>query len=371
VSEVYTDSNLLYRRATKDDDETLKRLLSENSMDSWVNLCLERSPSYFDAQGLMGESYTMIASDIQENKSVGMYSCSYMNMHINTKEENIAYFGELRLHKEYRNKIRVLKNGYKSLQKLLPVQKSSPIYITSIASENTKARRVLEANLKGMPKYTPLAEMSTLIFSTQFLSKRKKLRIASQEDIPRLVKFYNHKAQSYQFSPCLNEEWLSGLSSERGLDINDFYIREDAHGDIEACFALWDQRMFKQTVIKSYKAPLSLVRPLYNLFAKLSNRVELPKENSMLEQMYISFFACDKRGLVLECIKEAASLARVKGASSCVLGLSSQHPSLALIKRKLKANVYKTCIEMVHFEDEQQDILLNEGLLIQPEVALL
>ncbi len=371
MSKAYTDRNLLYRNANKDDDEALKKLLSENSMDSWVNLSLERNPSYFDAHGLMGESHTMIAYDTHEDKCVGMYSCTYMNLHVNAEEQNTAYLGELRVDEKYRNKIRVLRYGYKSLEKLLPMQKDAPIYITSIASENTKARRVLEANLNGMPTYRPLAEMSTLIFSTQFSCKSKKSRAASLEDIPSLVSFYNHKAKSYHFSPCLSEAWLNGLSPEIGLDINDFYIRENADGEIEACFALWDQRRFKQSVIKSYRAPLSWLRPLYNVFARLTQRVELPKENSMLEQVYISFFACGKSGLFVGCLKEAASLAKAKGASSCVLGLSSQHNSLALLKRELKANVYRTCIEMVGFDDGQQEAELNKEFLIQPEVALL
>jgi len=366
----YRDKNLFYKIATKEDDDSLRELLSDNSMDSWVNLSLEKEPSYFNAQNLMGESYTMIATDKSINKKIGMYSCSYMQMHLNTKKREVAYFGELRVDKEHRNKIRVLKHGYKSLKTLLPNRATEPIYITSIASQNYKARRVLEAKLKEMPKYIPLAEMSTLVFSTSFKSKNIKLQQASKKDISRVVKFYNKCASSYQFSPHLDELWLSELSDAKGLNINDFYVLENANKEIEACFALWDQREFKQSVIKSYKKPLNAVRPLYNLFAKFTKRVELPRENTMIEQIYIAFLATSKSEPYLELIQEAASIAKSKGAKACVLGLSSQHPNLKFLKNNLKANVYKTFIEMVSFGDVSK-IELNKNLLIQPEVALL
>jgi hypothetical protein len=370
LSKIYQDKNLLYKIATKEDDESLRALLRDNSMDSWVNLSLEKEPSYFSAQNLMGESYTMVATDTQSKKQIGMYSCSYMQMHLNGTKREVAYFGELRVDKEHRNKIRVLKNGYKSLHTLLPNRDINSLYITSIANQNYKARRVLEAKLKEMPRYIPLAEMSTLIFSTSFKSKNMKLQKASKKDVTRVVNFYNKCASSYQFSPYLDELWLSDLSDAKGLNINDFYILENSNKDIEACFALWDQREFKQSVIKSYKKPLNIIRPLYNVFAKLTKRLELPKENSMLEQIYIAFLATTNSELYLELIQEAASLAQDKGAKACVFGLSSKHPNLNFLKNALKANVYKTCIEMVSLQDEVK-IELNKNLLIQPEVALL
>ena len=369
MSALYKDKNLVYTMATLDDDNSLRRLLSENSMDSWVNISLEKEPSYFNAQNLMGQSYTMIATDTVIKKKVGMYSCSYMQMYLNQKVQEIAYFGELRVDEEHRNKIRILKNGYKSLKTLLPYREKESLYITSLASQNYKARRVLEARLKGMPTYTPIGEMSTLIFATSFKNENKKIIKASEKDISRIVKFYNKCAKRYHFSPHLTQTWLSELSVEKGLSINDFYIFEH-NGEIEACFALWDQREFKQSVIKSYKKPLSTFRPLYNIFAKYTKRLELPKENTRLEQVYIAFFATTKSELHLELIQEAASIAKAKGVKACILGLSSQHPNLKSLQKKLKANVYKTCIEIVGFEYKVK-IELNKNLLIQPEVALL
>lgn len=371
MRELYQDANMLYRRADSDDDKALREMLSQNSMDSWVNLSFEREPSYFDAHNIMGESYTMVAVDTNTNSYVGMYTCTYMDMYLNGDVQEVAYLRELRLNEKYRNKIRILKNGYKSLHTLLPKKEIEPLYITSVASQNSKARKVLEAGLKGMPTYTPLAKMNTLIFSSDFTPEQKKLKQATKQDVTRIAKFYKSFISSYQFAPHISEQWLSELPAKTGLSIGDFYIVEDGSGNIETCLALWDQRAFKQSVIKGYKPPLCQLRPLYNLFAKLSTRVLLPQVNSMLEQIYIAFFACTNDELQLDAIKEAAQIAKSKGASSCILGLSSEHPSVDVLKKKLKADVYETDIEMVNLDGKEATLMLDKERLIQPEVALL
>lgn len=370
MSDIYQDKNILYRRANVDDDKALREMLHENSMDSWVNLSFEREPSYFAAQNLMGKSYTMVAIDTDTNHYVGIYTCTYMDMHLNGTIKEVAYLRELRVNTNYRNKIRILKNGYISLKTLLPEKEVEPLYITSIASQNYQARRVLEAKIKGMPLYTPVAKMNTLIFSTEFTCRQKRLRKVCKEDIPKLVEFYNKHASSYQFSPSLSEPWLFELPSSRALYLDDFYIFEDEDGAIEACLALWDQRAFKQSVIKGYKKPLKQLRPLYNLHATLTKRVLLPQPNSMLEQIYIAFFVCKRDELYLDILKEASQLAKTKKATSCILGLSCEHPKVTMLKKKLKANLYETDIEIVTLNPEQK-IELDTRFLVQPEVALL
>lgn len=371
MRELYQDANILYRRADVDDDKALREMLSQNSMDSWVNLSFEREPSYFDAQNIMGESYTMVAIDTNTNSYVGMYTCTYMDMYINGDIQEVAYLRELRLDEAYRNKIRILKNGYKSLRTLLPKKETEPLYITSVASQNTKARRVLEAGLKGMPTYISLAKMNTLIFSSSFIPEQKRLKQATKQDIARILKFYNDHMASYQFAPCVSEQWMNTLPAKTGLSIDDFYIVEDEGGNIEACLALWDQRAFKQSVIKGYKTPLRQLRPLYNFFAMLSTRVLLPQINSMLGQIYISFFVCQNDELQLDIIKEAAQLAKSKGASSCILGLSAGHPNSDVLKKRLKADIYETDIELVNLDANKATLILDKERLIQPEVALL
>jgi hypothetical protein len=170
----------------------------------------------------------------------------------------------------------------------------------------------------------------------------------------------------------LSEEWLQNTARHPGLDISDFWLLRDKNGVLHCCFALWDQRAFKQSVVKGYKAPLNHLRVLYNWYARMIRRVELPLSGKALDHLYIAFFACDAddTDLAVNVLKEAAYIARAKGATSCVMGISSHHVLLPILKHTLKSEIYRTQIEVVTLNGDDQYTNTSERI-IQPEVALL
>ena len=247
----YSASGITFCRAKATDDHELRALLRNNPMDAWVNISLEREPCFFSGEGLMGPSVAVIArKEEKPHVAVGMYTCSLLSAHINGRAERINYLGGLRVHPHYRLKLSILKNGFASIEPLIGGigDEILPFQLTSIAKENRRARRLLEARLKGMPIYTPAGELTTLAISTRQGKAKGLLQQAKPADIPSIVDFYNRQARSFQFSPVLNEAWLAGLNGDKGLTIEDFWLFKKG-GELHGCLAIWDQRSFKQTVI--------------------------------------------------------------------------------------------------------------------------
>ena len=157
-----------YRRAEAEDDASLKALLRENAMDSWVKMTLEREPRYAAGENILGVSTTVIAEEEHVPcKTIGMYSHTLMPVHMNGKAIELGYLGELRVNVHNRNKIRLLKMGYDSVKGLTEKQ-LYPYCFTSVARDNPKARRLLEAGLRGLPLYRPQGEYETFALSTQY-----------------------------------------------------------------------------------------------------------------------------------------------------------------------------------------------------------
>jgi hypothetical protein len=69
-------------------------------------------------------------------------------------------------------------------------------------------------------------------------------------------------------------------------------------------------------------------------------------------------------------LKEAAYMARAKGATSCVMGISSHHVLSPILKHTFKPEIYQTQIEVVTLKGDDQYTNTSERI-IQPEVALL
>jgi hypothetical protein len=363
----YRAGELVFRKAGPADDESLRTLLRNNGMPSWVELAITREPSYFAGEGVTGDSASVLALDDRQPAAVvGMYCCTSMPVHLNGVASNAAYLGGLRVNQSYRHRIRVLKHGFKSIRALLPEHR---VFFTSIASENNNSRRLLEAGLPDMPQYRMRGELETLAMATR-RAKACGLRPAELQDVPALVDFFNRHAAAWQFSPVLTAEWLLGLSGRHGLHLQDFLLFK-RHGRITASLAIWDQRRFKQFVARTYRFPVNALRPAYNFMAAITGRMRLPPVGQPLQQVFLAFPAFDPDTYTspAEIIDQALALARERGAESAVIGFSVDNPLLQHVKQNFRNHAYRTCIEQVEWP-QQQGLLLDRRPA-QPEIALL
>lgn len=364
----YSAGSVVFRKAAPQDDTALRAMLRENSMDSWVALTLEREPSYFAGENLMGESTVVIAhrADAPE-QTIGMYNCAYLPVHIDGKTVRAGYLGGLRVNRPFRHRPSILKNGFASIRH---IGQGCDTFFTSVASENAVARRLLEGRIKGMPVYRPEGDMETLAVSVRHARSSGTLQQAVAADIPALVAFSNRQFAAYQFSPVLTESWLRGLSGDKGLTLSDFWLLKSG-AEVCGCLAVWDQRAFKQTVARGYRFPLGLLRGTYNLWAGAAGRVQLPALGKQLEQAFLAFVAFDAsaESMMLDVLREGLDKVREKNAKAGILGLSVDNPLLARLKRAIPASVYRTCIETVALPGQTLPQL--DGRAPQPEVAIL
>ena len=363
--------DVVYRLADRSSDELLRSLLRENDMQSWVSLSFQREPDYFLGEGLMGDSYSVLVHhQHRPDKAMGMYSFSYLPVKLDGQGEILGYLGSLRVGEAYRNNLRYLKQGYDSIRKLVPDQGSRKSWFTSIAIGNRQARRLLEAGLKGLPKYTPLGTLLTIAISTSRGRCTGALQQLAKQDIEAFVSFYNKATAEYQYSPWLSKEWLQRLQGDKGLRLDDFFVVRD-QGRIVASLAVWDQRAFKQTVIHEYVKPLKRWRLAYNLYSALSGRPLLPASGDQLQQVYISFMACEPayRQHLIPMIQHALYIVSKRKGCVGVLGLSTENPLLNILKKHFPMQTYETCIERVDWE--QPDDIQKYSDPVQPEVAML
>ncbi|MCP4697182.1 MAG: hypothetical protein GY862_10075 [Gammaproteobacteria bacterium] len=362
----YQAGGIIYRKAGLSDDAALKAVLQNNTMDSWINLTTEHEPSYFDSAELFGVTTSIIART--ETSVVGMCSWSAAAVHLNGRETEAAYLGELRVMPKYRNRLSIIRNGFRSVQVLSGGGRIT-CWFTSIAKENIVARRLLESGLKGMPLYQQRGEMTTMALSSRAGKRQGLLQQAQAENIPALAEFYNNRSRQYQYSPVLTETWLRNLSGRNGLKLSDFWLLKDGNA-IRACLALWDQRGFKQTVVRGYRFPLTVLRGPYNLLAWLSGRVMLPAAGERINYIFISFLAMDEQTqpIAKDIISAALYSIKIRDAKIGMLGLSSDNPVLEKLSG-FPHETYHTCIDSVDWPGHKAPT--PDPRLVQPEIAIL
>lgn len=337
------------------DDAALRELMRLQGMSGWVDLSLEREPSFFIKQWPDMPEYAVIARD--EDAAVGMYTYGIHPVYVNGLATRLGYLGGLRVHSKYRHHWHILKHGYASIAKVMP-ETSNDYYYTSISSDNLIARRLLEARVVGKPDYYPLGEMVTLAIPvTQGKSMKDGWRQLVEQDVPALLQFHHQHAMQFQFAPVLTEALV------RHIGISNFYGYWQ--GQLEACVAVWDQSAYKQVVVRAYHHTMALLRNPYNIYAKLTKRIPLPPIDKELSQCYLAFLALSPNTMskANELVRDILRYCRTEAA---ILGLHTMHPLLKGIG-SLHPFEYRTQIYAVGRNDKPK---LNHHP-VQPEVAWL
>jgi hypothetical protein len=381
-------SRVRFAVATPTDDAALRHLLSENPMRGAISLSFEREPSYFAGASLAGaEDITIIAREREHDRLVCMGRCVTRAAWINGVPRRVAYLGELRLDASAQGRFDILRGGYRFFHEL---QQHAPadITFTSIAADNVRARRLLERGLPGLPRYEFLTEFVTLLIQVGRVipnapsqrdrqpPERRVKDNAPYPDpasLPELVDALNTHAQRHHFAAVWTEDRLASLA-RHGVSADDFVLLRGADNRIVAAGALWDQRTFRQTVIRGYSPALAWTRPAINFAARVFGTPRLPAPGSVLAHAFVSPLALDSGAhspeLLPNLIPALAQRATQRGLEYLTLGFCAHDPRLALLRSRFHCRVYVSRFYRVVWPDETAPLQLDSRPIL-PEIAFL
>jgi len=344
------------RLATRADDATLRAILRDNAMRTWVDMAVEREPSFFAGADIGGAEWAVIAE--ARGEVVGMYTAAVRPVYLAGRPEQLGYLGGLRVNAAHRHRVSHLRHGYESIGRLAPVERTRDWWFSVVAQENYVARRLLEAGVRGLPTYHPLGEYVTFALPSSRGRRAGLWRRATGADVADMVEFHAARAASFDLASVLDDELIAVVGIER-------FLLLEHRGEICGVAALWDQRAFKQIVARSYRRPIAALVPAYNAFARLARRIPLPRPGEALDQTFVAFLAVAEPGpfaprLVLQ---DLLSRCETPVAS---LGLHAGH-WLVPEARRLKALCYPATVYAVSFAGAAPRCAGP----VQPEAALL
>lgn len=164
------------------------------------------------------------------------------------------------------------------------------------------------------------------------------------------------------------------MTTLRKLRLNepDFCLVEDGR-QVVACGAIWDQRDFKQTVIRGYAPWLERLRPALNACARLTGQPELPPTNSVLANAFVSHFAVRQNGedASVRLLKALCGRARECGIRLLTLGFATNDPQLEIVRKLFRGREYRSRFYIVRWPGIGGAAGDLDGRLLTPEIALL
>jgi len=365
-------------RARPDDDDAIRELLRDQPMGGAIRLTLEREPSAWLAAGIEGERHTtVVARDETSGRLLGMGSRAVRTAWVGGRPARLGYLSQLRRRPALRGHRGLLAAGYAACEATRAADELA-FDLTTIVADNHAARRLLERGLPGLPVYRPWCELVTLTLPA---GRRPRplpsgIERAADRDLPAVAACLERNLRRYQFAPVWTLDDLRSPVRARGLAAADFLIARDpgAPGErVAGCLALWDQRGFKQVVIRGYAPAVARSRPLINALATLAGRPRLPAPGSVLALAYLSHLGVDgdRSEVVVDLVRAARAEAARRGLGHLTLGLARDHPMLPALRRAFPARELVSVLYLVHRRDAAPAVAALDGRCPHVEVATL
>lgn len=290
----------VFAEARQEDAPEILEILEDEPFNGKISLMYTRRPDPLVSYRLEGdEAIIAVCHDLQKRKIAGFGVCSLRKAYLNGKIEKIGYLTGLRVRSEYRKSFRIIPQGYEFMLQRCQGKGAKLLY-TTILEENTVVQRMLEKKRNFMPQYTPLCgyEVFTCVGSMgRWGEKRQKefsFRQATLPDVPAMVQLLNEHGKEHNFYPVVNSAMLTGALP--GLTLEDFYLLNDAQGKILACGALWDQRCYKQYIVKGYAGSIKILARISRTLAFTGLPVPvMPREGEAVKLKMVSFLGMAKQ----------------------------------------------------------------------------
>lgn len=277
------------------DDAALRRRMAEDRMDGHVSVSFRREPSYFAGSQLQGETAQVIkCTDRSNGTLVGLGSRLTLHAFVNGIPTRIGYLGDLRAAPAYRGGT-LLARGYRFLRQLHE-QDPVPFYYSLILEGNQTALSNLTGARAGLPHYRDMGKILSPAIHLDMARRAVRetgLRFVQghADQLDEIMAFLRREYARKQLAPVYH---ASDFATPRLRDLQPGDITLALRGQrVVGTLAAWDQSRFRQTHIERYSTPLALMRPGYNLLARVSPLKPLPAPGDRIPYFYLAFVATE------------------------------------------------------------------------------
>jgi hypothetical protein len=361
--------------AGPDDDPEIRRLLRTSAFAGQVSLSLEREPDSALAASIEGDEHeTIVARDAATGILAGTAGRSVREVYLNGALSRIDYLGQLRIDPRFRHRRGLLRAGFDFCRR----QSGSPISLASVVADNMPARRLLSRHAAGWPRFEPVDTLVSLAIPVARRSEAAtggtrgfELLPGSRAHLNGIVACIERHARGFQFSPRWKRTDFDSPRT-RGLKPEDFTLAL-RDGQVVACLACWDQRAFKQAVVRGYSKRFARWRRLLNACAPLTGLPRLPAVGDALQFGYLSHAGFDHEDerTAIALIAGACRHARSQSLEYVVLGLSGRSRMLHAVKRAFPHRAYESVLYVAFWPEGEPLAASLDRRPSNPELAIL
>jgi len=329
-------------------------MVRDNPVHGRISVSFEREPNFFYGASI-GNKFrqVLICNDSGDDKIIGIGARSVFDAYINGLPVSCGYLSNLRINAQFRSQT-ILARGYQFLYELHRDSRTK-LYLTSIISDNHYVKQILTSKRMGLPFYRDYGLYNSYLIplrGTRYRLNKTHVRRAQYSDMPAIAQCLQGNAKQKQFYPVyLHNDFQSSNGFLKGFNFADFFLAS-RNNRIVGVMGMWDQRAFKQIVVRGYSQALGTIRPLHNRVAALFGSVKLPEIGSNLAVTYAFAIAVENNDVNIfeQLLAAVCNEANRRQCDYLAVGLHSRD-SLCQGIKKIQHFLYKSNLYVVHWED--------------------
>jgi hypothetical protein len=363
--------------ASPADDEEVRRLLREHPLPGDACLTFEREPDSAIAAAIEGDVHqTIVARERNGGRIAGIAGRSERDVFVNGRPARLGYLGQLRTHVGS-HRVGTLLDGGFAFCRALHDRGTVPAYLTAIVEDNHAARRLLGGlRSPAAPRFVRAGRLVTLAIPRPRLRRRQRtpgieIRQGSIELLQDIAACLERSGRRHQFAPRWTVDDLLSDRRTPGLEARDFLVAIGG-GRVIGCAAMWDQRAFKQVIVRSYSLRLARWRHVANLAAPWVGLPALPAVGRALQFVYLSHVAIDDDRCDVTSALVADALRRLPaGVDSIVTAFAENSPMLPAAASVGRHRTYRSVLYLACWPDGRHFVESLDARPPHPEVAIL
>jgi hypothetical protein len=360
------------------DEAAIRAFLRATPMPGRVRLSFEREPDALAAGAIEGDVHDVIVARERDTDSLAAMAARSSRMrYVNGRPHRVGYLSQLRVRPRFARRRDLLNGGFE-FYRALHERDATSVYLASVVSENAGARRLLDRGRAGWPAFRMVDRLVTLAIPVRSVRPAtgapNGVEMVRGDVVDRadLVAVLERNNPRYQFAPCWTLVDLESSSRVRGPSAGEFSAALRG-GRIVGCAAVWDQRAFKQVVVRGYSRPLGRCRSIVNVLARMSGGPRLPPIGSPLALAHLSHVAVDDDDpeVLLALVESGCRRAAAAGLEFLTFGTSAAGALYSALRRSVVHRSYESLLYVACWPDGRAVADGLDGRPSHPEMAVL
>lgn len=329
--------------ACLDDGVEMLEIIESESSSGIIELIYTRRPNAFESYKKENKDSKIAIIRDKKGKIAFQAACIPGCYHVDGKSVIAGYVGGIRKRNDYNGVI-----NWKDVVHFVEKQDLG-IYLCSFLSGNEESEKMFLKKRNFMPELVPLCNYTTYIINPKIFKNNLPdgltFRSIKRDDMDNVHEFLKKEMMKYNFSPVINN-----ITDFYGLNQEDCYVLEK-EGEILAFGALWNQKGFKQYIVKGYSKTLKMIQK-FSFVSGILGYIEMPEEGNELDFPILSFFYSKDGNMEYYSLflNQIAQTIRKK-YKLFVIGICDDDPSERLYK-KIRSINFKSKIYCADFSRE-------------------